>query len=53
MSHRPSRKLLANLNSESNPTEKLAFLSEIKEEQRKMLNKSNVKASLVELYNQQ
>lgn len=52
MSHRPSRRLLVNINSESSPLEKLAFLSEIKEEQRKMLNKSNVKASLVDLFNQ-
>jgi hypothetical protein len=45
---RPSRRLLIHSNS---PGEKLAFLSGIKDQQRKLMNKSNVKASLLDLYN--
>lgn len=49
-SHRNPRKY-TNLRSDCSPTEKLAFLQELKAEQKKMLNKSNVKASLYDMIN--
>ena len=50
MSHRHPRKL-TNLRSDSSPAEKLAFLQELKKEQGRTMNKSNVKASLFDMIN--
>ena len=49
---RTARKLATNIRSDSSPAEKLAFLQELKSEQKKMLNKSNVKNSLYDLINE-
>jgi len=51
MSHRHPRKLTNNLRSDSSPAEKLAFLQELKKEQVRAMNKSNVKASLFDMIN--
>ena len=48
-----ARRVIGNLNSESSPLDKMVILSEIKDQQRRMLNKSNVKASLLDLINEQ